>query len=280
MTTYSVIIPYHGDAAFLRKAVSSVPDRTDVQVVIVDNNPQSLPRADRPVLHQASLLYLTSDPALGAGHARNVGLRHVTGRWLLFLDADDYFTPQAFDAFDRHSDSEADIIFFDADSINLPDGSRGKRHKKLHQFLSTYLKTGNEDSVRYLFVNPCCKMMRSSFVLEGGFLFDEIKVSNDQMFSIHTGHAANKVEGFPDIVYMITVGERNTSLTRTRSAENQYIRYQTAIRQYHFMESIGRPDLRFHLLSFVLHAFKDFGLKEGMKYLSTARREKVNIFLR
>lgn len=280
MTNYSVIIPYRGDAALLHKAVSSVPDRTDVQVVVVDNNPQTLPPADRPVLGQASLLYLTSNPALGAGHARNVGLRQAKGRWLLFLDADDYFTPQAFEAFDRHLDSEADIIYFDADSVNLRDGSRSNRHRPLHRFLTAYLKTGNEDSVRYLFVNPICKMMRSTLVIGGGFLFEEIRVSNDQMFSIRTGHAAHKVEGDPAVVYMITAGESNSSLTRTRTAENQFIRYQTAIRQYHFMESIGRPDLRFHLLSFVLHAFKDFGFKEGVKYLKTARREHVNIFLR
>jgi glycosyltransferase involved in cell wall biosynthesis len=280
MINYSVVIPFRGDAALLHKAVTSVPDRTDIQIIVVDNNPQSLPLPERPVAQHAILLYLTSDPSMGAGRARNEGLRHVKGRWILFLDADDYFTPQAFDAFDRYLESDADLIFFDADSINLRDGSHGNRHKMIHKFLGTYLKTGSEDSIRYLFVNPISKMMHTSFILDGGFQFDEIKVSNDQMFSIYTGHAAKKVEADPDVVYIITDGERNSSLTRTRNAENQFIRYQTAIRQYHFMESIGRLDLRFHLLSFVIHAFKDFGFKEGMKYLQYARKEKVNIFLR
>ena len=273
-------VPFRGDAALLHKAVTSVPDRTDIQIIVVDNNPQSLPLPERPVAQHAILLYLTSDPSMGAGRARNEGLRHVKGRWILFLDADDYFTPQAFDAFDRYLESDADLIFFDADSINLRDGSHGNRHKMIHKFLGTYLKTGCEDSIRYLFVNPFPKMMHTSFILEGGFQFEEIKVSNDLMFSIYTGHAAKKVEAAPDVVCMITAGERNSSLTRTRTAENQFIRYQVAIRQYHFMESICRPDLRFHLLSFVIHAFTDFGFREGAKYIKYAIKEKVNIFLR
>lgn len=280
MTNYSIIIPFRGHGAFLSKAVGSIPDRKDIQIIIIDNNIQPLGQEAVAEKQLATILYLTSDPAMGAGRARNEGLRHVRGKWLLFLDADDYFTANAFEAFDRHIDSNADIIFFDADSINLRDGSHGNRHVMMHKFLASYLRTGNEDSLRYRFINPVCKMMRADFVQDGNFRFDEIKVSNDQMFSIHTGHAAKQVEADPAIVYMITASEDGASLTRTHSAENQYIRYQTAIRQYHFMESIGRPDLRFHLLSFVLHAFTDFGFREGIKYLRTAHRERVNIFLR
>lgn len=280
MINYSVIIPFCGDTAFLYKAVTSVPDRTDIQIIVVDNNPHALPLPEQPVTQHSALLYLTSDPSMGAGRARNEGLRHAKGRWILFLDADDYFTPQAFDAFDRYLESKADIIFFDADSINLRNGSHGNRHKMIHLFLTDYLETGNEDSVRYRFVNPICKMMNAYFVQNSGILFEEVRVSNDQMFSIRTGHFAKTIAGSPTCVYMITEGEKNTSLTRTRSASNQFVRYQTAIRQYHFMEEIGRKDLRFHLLSFVVHAFWDFGWSEGLKYLRYASKEKVNIFLR
>jgi glycosyltransferase involved in cell wall biosynthesis len=280
MINYSIIIPFRGKAELLYKAVASVPDRGDAEVIVVDNNLHPLPSADVPHKQQATVVYLTSDPNMGAGRARNEGLKHVRGKWILFLDADDYFTDDAFAAFDQYLESDADIIYFDADSINLVSGQPSNRHRMVHQFLTTYLETGNEDSIRYLFVNPISKMMRASFVMEGGFHFEEIKVANDQMFSIWTGHAARKVMADAAKVYMITAGEKNTSLTKTKSAENQFIRYQVAIRQYHFMESIGRKDLRFHLLSFVVHAFSDFGIKEGVKYVKYAMKEKVNIFLR
>ena len=93
-------------------------------------------------------------------------------------------------------------------------------------------------------------------------------------------HIAKTITADSGIVYMISSAGKGGSLTKDKSSGNQFIRYQTAIRQYHFMETIGRDDLRFSLLSFVLHAFLDYGIPEGMKYIRYAIAEKVNIFVR
>ena len=276
---YSVIIPYRDTIDLLSIAVDSIPDRNDIQIIIVDNSVTPLIEGKVPVKHNANVLYLLSEPSKGAGRARNVGLEHAKGQWLLFLDADDYFTKDAFNHFDKYIHSNFDIIFFDADSINLKDRSKSTRHLMIHQYITSYLEHGEEDSLRYRFVNPIAKMMRASFVLDNNFRFEEVRASNDQMFSIWTGHAAKKITADGAIVYMITAGEKNSSLTKTRSAENQWARFQVAIRQYHFMESIGRKDLRFHLLSSVFHAFTEFGLSEGFRYLKYVWKERVNIFL-
>ena len=44
------------------------------------------------------------------------------------------------------------------------------------------------------------------------------------------------------------------------------------------MTEIGRPDLRMKLMAMVIKSFR-FGLKEFYWYISTAYKEKVNIFL-
>lgn len=277
---YSIIIPYRDTFELLRIGINSIPDREDIEIIIVDNSVHTLDNSQIPSKQKAKILYITSDPTMGAGCARNEGLRHVHGKWILFLDADDYFSQEAFTAFDKYLGSIYDIIYFDADSIRLKDGLQSTRHRKIHHYIEVYSLSKKEDVLRYRFVNPIAKMMRASFVLNSGVLFDEVPASNDMMFSIRTGHAAKIITADPTKVYMITEGEKNTSLTRTHSKKNQWARYQVYIRQYHFMESIGRKDLRFHLFTPTLKAFTELGLCEGFRFLSYAMKERVNIFLR
>jgi glycosyltransferase involved in cell wall biosynthesis len=280
MYNYSIVIPYREKADLLKVAVESVPDRDDIEIII-DNSPVLLPADQIPRKSKAEVCYYTSEPDRGAGRARNVGLENVHGRFVIFLDADDYFTPQAFDeGFDKYLTDPNDITFFCAESVILSTGKASKRHTFINACVMDYLDNGNDDGIRYRFVNPYCKMYRADFIRENALCFEETIVSNDMMFSIRSGHLATRIAADPIVVYTITEGEKNSSLTKTKSKQNQFVRYTVAIEQYLFMQSIGRRDLRFHLLSFVVHGFMDFGIKEGFRYLKEARKNRVNIFLR
>ena len=55
-------------------------------------------------------VYLTKE-GKGAGYARNIGLKHAVGKWLIFADADDYFHPCINDIFDECVNLSEDIVF-------------------------------------------------------------------------------------------------------------------------------------------------------------------------
>ena len=275
---YSVIIPYRDTLDLLHKAIASVPERGDIQVIIVDNSEKPLADGQIPRKELAKVEYITSDPTMGAGRARNEGLKQVQGEWILFLDADDYFTGEAFSAFDRYLTSDYDIIYFDADSINLRDGSPSSRHGVIHQLISGYIDKGEEGLLRYRFVNPIAKMLKAAFVLDSGIKFDETRVSNDVWFSVQTGHAARKVTADSCKVYMITAGESGSSLTRKRTKENWFIRYQVMVRVNKFLKSVGEYKYRIRLKGALRIAWKDFGFKEFLRLLKYAYDNKVGIF--
>lgn len=230
MYNYSVIIPYRDKYEMLVVAVDSIPDREDVQIIIVDNSTICLPDDKVPQKGKATVVYATSSPTKGAGCARNVGLSNAEGRFLLFLDADDYYTPEAFVAFDKYIDFNFDIVFFKSDSVCLDDGSRSDRHEAINQLIDTYHKTKNSDVLRYRFVNPCAKMLRADFVKNEGLLFEEVYVGNDVWFSVTSGHKAKTIAADNAVVYMITSGNSGTSLTNTRTKENWFMRYQVMVR--------------------------------------------------
>lgn len=275
---YSVVIPCRDKFILLVKAINSVPDREDIEIIVVDNSDTPFGEPKMPVLSKARLVYLTSDPTKGAGRARNVGLEHISGKHTLFLDADDYFTPDAFTAFDRYLDKGFDIVFFDADSIRLSDGKHSTRHEKIHLYITHYLKTHKEDFLRYHFGNPICKMFRSEFLKEGRYKFQEVKVSNDMMFSVATGHYAKSITADPSVVYMITEAGKGQSLVKSKTAINQYTRFTVLVEYNAFLKSVGRKDMYYKLSSATLQALVYFGPLWFFKYIKHAHKHGLKVF--
>lgn len=280
MYNYSIIIPYRDKYELLCKAVDSVPDREDIQVIIIDNSEKPLPKVRVPQKNQATILFLTSDPIKGAGCARNVGLELVAGEYTIFLDSDDYFMPDAFSAFDCYLEKEYDIVFFDADSIRLSDGKHSTRHEKIHLFITYYLKTHKEDFLRYHFGNPICKMFRSEFLKEGRYQFQEVKVSNDMMFSVTTGHYAKSITADPSVVYMITEGGKGQSLVKSKTAINQYTRFTVLVEYNAFLKSIDRADMCYKLSSATIKALIHHGPIWFFRYLKYAHEHGLRVFVK
>ena len=264
---YSIVIPFRDSIEQLSIALKSIPDREDIQVIVVDNSKVLFDKDQYPKYNKVQLTIASSKYGAGAGCARNVGLKLVRGQWLIFLDADDYFTNNAFDAFDNYIQTEYDIVFFKADSINLETGKESHRHIGINRSIDHYLSTNNEDFLRYQFSNPVCKMIRSSLVKENNILFEEIKCSNDSMFSVRSGHMASTITADKASVYVITESPSGVSLTTDKSKENSFIRFQVATRRYTFLKSIGKSYLKPKFASFIINALIKFGPSEALKYI-------------
>ena len=112
--TYSIIIPHKGIPDLLMRCLRSIPVSEDIQVIVVDDNSvgadtylERYSELSRPYLE-----FVRTTKGGGAGYARNVGLEHAKGKWLLFADADDFFVEDMHDIISSYVDSEADVIFF------------------------------------------------------------------------------------------------------------------------------------------------------------------------
>ena len=92
---FSVIIPLYNKAPYVRKAVESVVGQTfgDWELIVVD---------DCSTDGSADIAAQITDPRIriirlekngGVGAARNTGVRESMGKWICFLDADDWWEP-------------------------------------------------------------------------------------------------------------------------------------------------------------------------------------------
>lgn len=90
----SVIIPCYNHAHFLGEAIDSALRQTyfPIEVIIVDDG--STDEIAQIIVTRPSIRYVRQDN-MGLAHARNTGLSHSSGEYVIFLDADDRLLPDA-----------------------------------------------------------------------------------------------------------------------------------------------------------------------------------------
>ncbi|MER6527855.1 glycosyltransferase, partial [Streptomyces sp. NPDC001508] len=119
MPRFSVIVPCFKVQGFLRECLDSVLEQSfaDFEVIAVDDRSPDGCGAilDEYAARDPRVTVLHLPENVGLGRARNAGLPHATGDYLLFLDSDDTLTPGALSAMaDRLAESDdPDVLVFD-----------------------------------------------------------------------------------------------------------------------------------------------------------------------
>lgn len=170
----------------LQRCLYSIPVRDDVQVIVVDDNSD----ADRvdfeyfPQWKGENYEYYLTKVGRGAGYARNVGLEHAIGKWVLFVDADDFLLPAANYVFDSYLNSEADVVFFKPQAVMADDLTTNSHRADVYcRLIDGYYNDGDEARLRSRWFSPWSKIIRQSIIKDNNIWFDEIQYSNDAMYS-------------------------------------------------------------------------------------------------
>ena len=254
--TFTIIIPHYGIPELLRRCLDSIPVGDDFQVIVVDDrSPDFDTYRDRyPDLFREGVTWLQTPHNGGAGLARNVGLDHATGKWLLFADADDLFTEDMEELLDAYKNAEDDIIYFRRRSVlsaHLEETSN--RDSWMDGLFERALSSGDYREIRFNHCVPWSKMIRRSLVEENRIRFDELPFSNDVMFSLTAGSKARSVAVIDRELYVSTIRTGSLTDSFARKSGELRVRADVAIRAQKLMRAYGCPHALPHLsLSFFL----------------------------
>jgi glycosyltransferase involved in cell wall biosynthesis len=100
--TISIIIPTYQRPALLRRALSSIGESPPIapDVIVIDDDPDM--SAATIVSEFAGVRYVAKRGAdRGLSKSRNMGLKLAYGDYIIFLDDDDFFLPQALNHYQR-----------------------------------------------------------------------------------------------------------------------------------------------------------------------------------
>ncbi|NLN69717.1 MAG: glycosyltransferase family 2 protein [Chloroflexi bacterium] len=238
MHNLSIIIPHYNSINTLIRLLNSIPDRDDIQVIVVDDKSDQNPYEILSDEYARRVLFLDNQTEKkGAGTCRNIGLSNATGKWVLFADADDYFLDGFYDIIREFFNTDYDIIFFCPTSIDELTGKLSTRHRRTERYINYYLNHHDQTAellLRFKLVTPWSKLINFEFINNHNIRFDEVTAANDVMFSTKVGHLMHNFFVSKQVIYCIT--RSAGSLTVSPSEATFDTRLQVFIDRYHYLQ--------------------------------------------
>lgn len=267
--TYSVSIPHYNSPNLLERMLKSIPERDDIQVIVVDDgsSPQNVEELKK--LQHKNLELVLLEENRGGGYARNVGLQKATGKWFISVDADDYFSDDAFDVFDQYKDKDIDCLGFCVECVDTETG-KVTRELVANKNVSKYLSNPSPDTERLLrFHNleSWNKLVSMDFIRKNNISYENCRINIDVLYSILIGMRAEKYKVIPNKLYYFT--ENANSIThKKRTVEREFQFYLQVQKRNGFYWQMGLRHLPFYRrdILYVPFMLKKRGLKDTIQF--------------
>ena len=191
----SVIVPVYNVQDYIAECVESLLAQTfgDFEVILVDDGStdDSLQVAQTTAGNDSRFRVVSQENA-GPSAARNRGICEARGTYLLFLDPDDYYTPDTLERLHGYATAnDLDYLDFTAHTFYESKRVRRLRNEDYYEHRPDIpgIMTGPELFVRYqqcreYHCSVCFHFFKRSLVEESGLrLRDELYVHEDELFS-------------------------------------------------------------------------------------------------
>ncbi len=198
----SVIVPVYNVEAYLRECLDSVVKQTlkDIEIICIDDgSTDSSLSILKEYAQKDSRISVLQQENLHAGVARNVGITVARGKYLSFLDADDFFELRMLEkCYDLIEKKGSEILFYQYwnynDEIRKLEEVRGI-NKNLTNGESITLRTISIRKELMTLCNPMPwnKLICHQFIKDAGIRFQSQSASNDVYFSLSTLACSQKI---------------------------------------------------------------------------------------
>lgn len=124
MKTLSFIIPLYNSAQWLPKCLNSVLNQdipeSELEIICVnDGSPDNSADIAREIANDHPSIIVIDQENQGPSGARNTGMRHATGKYLCFVDPDDYVEPNVYGGLVKQMEEQhLDMLRFDYQVVN------------------------------------------------------------------------------------------------------------------------------------------------------------------
>lgn len=269
---YSIIIPHRNIPHLLQRCINSIPLRKDVEVIVIDDCSDANYREDLVKIRDThpNVRFVMNSQCRGGGAARNLGLEHVTGKYVIFADADDYFNDCFDDILNDYKQADYDLIFFRGNSVDSETYLPANRASHLNKYVDAYLSGEDKDGqmLRYLFGEPWARFVKRSVIKEHNVRFDETLIHNDTTFAYLVGYYGKSMCVDDRELYCVTV--RRNSVSQTSNIDNALIRIEVFGRAEQFLMVHGIkviPNKHFVKLDILLTHFHFNTVQKGIRIL-------------
>ena len=196
----SVIVPVYNVEEFLHQAIDSIINQTmkDIEIICVedcsDDNCKNILR--EYAKKDKRIVLIENEVNKGQGYSRNIALDIARGEYIMYLDPDDWYEPDAFEiAYNHITKYNNDIVFFNkyiySEKLNLRfvDDIFGEKLDLIKDN-----KNANISNTK-IPLNGFCftKIYRKYFLIENNCKFTDTRCGEDFIFAVTTTYHAKSI---------------------------------------------------------------------------------------
>lgn len=225
----SVIIPVYNAAAYLPQCLDSICNQTlqNIEIICVDDGSTDNSLEILEIYAEKdSRFQLLQQKNTGAGTARNTGLNFARGKYLSFLDADDFFELDMLEkAYLQCEKGGVDFCVFRADQYDQKNNIYVKIPWTIkRRYLPVQCPFTAEEIYSYIFqiFNGWAwdKLYRKEFIEKNNLKFQELRTTNDAFFVFMANVLAEKITIGQEVLAHHRVNVKTSlSVTREKSWE-------------------------------------------------------------
>lgn len=224
MAKVSVIIPVYNVEKYLRECLDSVVKQTlqDIEIILINDGStdSSLSICKEYAQQDKRIKVITYIKNKGGGYARNQGLKVAKGKYLAFLDSDDFMNPQVLNKIYLKCEREkADIGICGGELYD----SKTKESRIMPWALRVDLLPAKDTFHTHEIYNcifnfsqnwNCNKIFNHEFIKKNNITFQNIRRTNDLLFTCKSLVMANLITTINEPIFTYRVNH-GTSCQQT-----------------------------------------------------------------
>lgn len=235
MVKISVIIPVYNAEKYLIQCLDSICNQSlqDIEIICVDDGSTDTSYAilleyqkkdTRIQIYQQTNQY--------AGAARNHGMRHATGKYLLFLDADDYFKPTLLEKMYSYAEAnnlQVTVCQYDTyreDIASIVPRSFSEVEAMIPEGKDVFSAIDLQGNGIFQLSSGWAwdKLFLREYVIECGYEFPTMRSSEDGFFSFMLMARAERIGYMKEVLITYRLGNQNSlSSTKDTNWENGFL---------------------------------------------------------
>ncbi|SDI32887.1 glycosyltransferase [Proteiniclasticum ruminis] len=223
----SIVVPVYNTEKYLKRCIDSIIDQTfdNYEVILInDGSTDSSLDILKEYADEYDNFFLISQINMGQGAARNSGLSKAKGKYIYFMDSDDYILPDTIEfLYNACEKDELDLIIFDGDSFYDEDYKNGKKYGVNYTRKGSYNgKHVGKDLLEKMLensefiVSPCLYMVKKDLLDINQLRFPEGIIHEDELFTFNVFMKSQNAMYIPRKFFMRRIRKNSIMTNRNR----------------------------------------------------------------
>lgn len=228
----SVVIPVYNAAKYVEQCINSILEQTfiDFELILVDDgSTDGSLEIGRRYTTKDTRVKLIEQAHSNAGEARNLGLLQAKGKYITFLDSDDFFEIDLLEKeYIQIIKDDADVCACNGNQYNDRSGEyEDVDFFLIREYLPDNIPFSMEDCPDHIFqiiaTGPWVRMYRLDFIRKNNLTYQSIVRGNDVFFSNMALALAGRITVVDEILIHHRVGLTNNLQSGLKYTPDIYI---------------------------------------------------------